>query len=64
MIKSISKEYFAVKVIERLNGIKYAHDIIIKGAIQYIKENCGYCVENMSDDDLQRYVFNEVSLLF
>lgn len=64
MLKPIPKEYFAIKVIERLNGIKYAHDTIIKGAIQYVKENCGYYVDDMSDDDLQRYVFEEISLLF
>ena len=64
MLKPISKEYFATKVIERLNGTRHPYKMVINGAIQFVKDNCGYCVEDMSDDDLQRYVFEEVSLLF
>lgn len=64
MSKSISKEYFATKVISRLNGTRHPYDMVIRGAIQYVKENLGYHVADMSDEDLQRYVFDEVAELF
>ena len=61
---TISKEEFATKVITRLNGTRHPYDTVIRGAIQYVKEHQGHHVADMSDDDLQRYVFDEVALLF
>ena len=61
MSKPISKEYFAIKVIERLNGCKHFTKSVVKGAVEYVKDGYSVYVADMTDEDLFNYVLNEVS---
>lgn len=56
----ISKEYFACKVLERLNGMSHYNKDIVKGAVDELKENYGYSVNGISDTELLEYVLDEV----
>lgn len=62
-MKNISKEYFAVKSIQALNGLPHFNRDIVKGAVDMLKENYGYAVKGMTDDELLAYVLDEVRMV-
>lgn len=59
-MKNVSKEYFACKCIEQINGCRYLYKRQITGIISAVKHKYNIVVDMMTEDDLEKYVENVI----
>lgn len=61
-MKFVSKEYFACKCIEQVNGCHYLYRQQIKGVIHAVQHKFQISVTNITEADLEEYVAEEIRL--
>ena len=58
----VSKEYFACKCIEQVNGCHYLYKQQIKDVIHAVRDKFQITVANITDGDLEEYIANEIRM--
>lgn len=59
-MNKVSKEYFAVKCIEQVNGCRYLYKRQITGIVSAVKHKFQITVDKLTDDELESYVANMI----
>lgn len=58
----VSKEYFACKCIEQVNGCRYLYRQQVKSVIHAVRDKFQINVANITDGDLEEYIANEIRM--
>lgn len=59
-MNKVSKEYFACKCIEQINGCRYLYKRQITGIVSAVKHKFQITVDKLTDDELESYVANMI----